>query len=33
MSLRKITKNRDSYPGDEALLKGFYLACRSICRK
>jgi putative transposase len=26
MSLRKITKNRGSFPSDEALLKLFYLA-------
>ena len=33
MSLRKITKNRDSFPRDEALLKLFYLALRNISRK
>ena len=33
MSLRKITKNRGSFPSDEALLKLFYLALRSICQK
>jgi len=33
MSLRKITKNRGSFPSDEALLKLFYLALRNICRK
>lgn len=33
MSLRKITKNRDSFPSDEALLKLFYLALRNISKK
>ena len=33
MSLRKITKNRGSFPSDEALLKLFYLALRNISRK
>lgn len=33
MSLRKITKNRGSFPSDEALLKLFYLALRNINRK
>jgi transposase-like protein len=33
MSLRKITKNRGSFPNDEALLKFFYLALRNISRK
>lgn len=33
MSLRKITKNRGSFPSDEALLKLFYLALRNITRK
>ena len=33
MSLRKITKNRGSFPSDEALLKLFYLALRNICQK
>ena len=33
MSLRKITKNRSSFPSDEALLKLFYLALRNISRK
>jgi len=32
MSLRKITKNRGSFPSDEALLKLFYLALRNISR-
>jgi putative transposase len=33
MSLRKITKNRGSFPNDEALLKLFYLALMSISKK
>lgn len=33
MGLRKITKNRGSFPSDEALLKLFYLAIRNISRK
>ena len=33
MSLRKITKNRGSFPSDEALLKLVYLALRNISRK
>jgi putative transposase len=33
MSLRKITKNRGSFPNDDALLKLFYLALRNISRK
>ncbi len=33
MSLRKITKNRGSFPSDEALIKLFYLALRNISRK
>ena len=33
MSLRKITKNRGSFPSDEALLKLFYLALRNIAKK
>ena len=33
MGLRKITKNRGSFPSDEALLKLFYLALRNISRK
>jgi putative transposase len=33
MSLRKITKNRNSFPSDEALLKLFYLALRNISKK
>lgn len=33
MGLRKITKNRGSFPSDEALLKLFYLALRNISQK
>ena len=33
MSLRKITKNRGSFPSDDALLKLFYLALRNISQK
>lgn len=33
MSLRKVTKNRGSFPTDEALLKLFYLAIQNISKK
>ncbi len=33
MSLRKISKNRGSFPSDEALLKLFYLALTNISRR
>ena len=33
MSLRKITKNRGSFPSDEAMLKLFYLALQNISKK
>lgn len=33
MGLRKLTKNRGSFPSDEALLKLFYLALRNISQK
>jgi putative transposase len=33
MSLRKITKNRGSFPSDEALLKLFYLALNNISQE
>ena len=33
MSLRKITKNRGSFPSDDALAKLFYLALQNISRK
>ena len=33
MSLRKITKNRGSFPSDESLIKLFYLVLRNISQK
>lgn len=33
MSLRKITKNRGSFPSDETLLKLFHLAQQNISKK
>lgn len=33
MGLRKITKNRGSFPSDDALLKLFYLALKNISAK
>jgi putative transposase len=33
MSLRKITKNRGSFPSDDALLKLFYLALANVSKK
>jgi len=33
MSLRKVTKNRGSFPSDEALFKLFYLALNNISKK
>ena len=33
MSLRKVTKNRGSFPSDDALLKLFYLALTNIAKK
>lgn len=33
MSLRKITKNRGSFPNDESLIKLFYLALQNISEK
>ena len=33
MTRRKMTKNRASFPSDDALLKLFYLAPRNMCRK
>ncbi len=33
MSLRKITKNRVSFPSDDSLAKLFYLALQNISRK
>lgn len=33
MSLRKVTKNRGSFPNDEAMLKLLFLALRNISKK
>ena len=33
MSLRKVTKNRGSFPNDEAMFKLLYLALRNIAKK
>lgn len=33
MSLRKVSKNRGSFPSDEALLKLYYLALKNISKK
>ena len=33
MSLRKLTKNRGSFPSDDTLMKLFYLALRNISQK
>ena len=33
MGLRKLSKNRGSFPSDEALVKLFYLALRNISLK
>ena len=33
MSLRKVTKNRGSFPNDDAVVKLFYLALRNIAKK
>jgi putative transposase len=33
MSLRKVTKNRGSFPNDEAMLKLLYLALQNISKK
>jgi putative transposase len=33
MSLRKVTKNRGSFPNDEAILKLFHLALNNIAKK
>jgi len=33
MGLRKITKNRGSFPSDDALLKLFYLVLNNISKK
>jgi putative transposase len=33
MSLREVTKNRGSFPSDDALIRLFYLALRNISQK
>jgi len=33
MSLRKVTKNRGSFPNDDAIVKLFFLALRNIAKK
>ena len=33
MSLRKLTKNRGSFPSNEALVKLFFLTLRNISKK
>ena len=33
MSLRKVSKNRGSFPRDDAVLKLFYLALKNISKK
>jgi putative transposase len=33
MSLRKVTKNRGSFPNDESAFKLLYLALRNIAEK
>jgi putative transposase len=33
MNLRKVTKNRGSFPSDEALTKLLYLALKNISQK
>jgi putative transposase len=33
MSLRKVSKNRGSFPSDDAVLKLFYLALEKISQK
>jgi putative transposase len=33
MSLRKVTKNRGSFPNDEAMIKLLFLALRNISKK
>jgi putative transposase len=33
MSLGKITKNRESFPSDDTLLKLFYLALANVIKK
>ncbi|SEA84904.1 Transposase and inactivated derivatives, partial [Desulfuromusa kysingii] len=33
MSLRKVTKNRGSFPNDESMIKLMYLALQNISKK
>jgi len=33
MSLRKVTKNRGSFPNDEAMIKLLYLALQNISKE
>jgi len=33
MSLRKVTKNRGSFPNDDAIVKLFFLALHNIAKK
>lgn len=33
MSLRKVTKNRGSFPNDSAMFKLLYLALNNIAKK
>jgi len=33
MSLRKVTKNRGSFPNDDSMLKLLYLALKTISKK
>jgi len=33
MSLRKVTKNRGSFPNDAAMMKLLYLALQNISKK
>jgi len=33
MSLRKVTKNRGSFPNDKSMLKMLYLALKNISKK
>ena len=33
MTLRKVTKNRGSFPNDDSMLKLLYLALKNISKK
>ena len=33
MSLRKVTKNRGSFPNDEAMIKLMYLALQNVSKR